>query len=87
MCLPQNLSSLVVYYNRDLFDAAGVPYPEAGWTWAEFLDAAKALTRDIDGDGLPTSMVWGWRTASSASPRSSGKPAASWSMTSIVRPG
>ena len=52
MCLPQNLSSLVVYYNRDLFDAAGVPYPEAGWTWAEFLDAAKALTRDIDGDGL-----------------------------------
>ena len=52
MCLPQNLSSLVVYYNRDLFDAAGVPYPEAGWTWADFLAAAKALTKDIDGDGL-----------------------------------
>jgi multiple sugar transport system substrate-binding protein len=52
MCLPQNLSSLVVYYNRDLFDAAGVPYPEAGWTWDEFLAAAKALTRDIDGDGI-----------------------------------
>ena len=52
MCLPQNLSSLVVYYNRDLFDAAGVPYPEAGWTWDEFLSAAKALTRDLDGDGL-----------------------------------
>ena len=43
MCLPQNLSSLVVYYNRDLFDAAGVPYPEAGWTWDDFLAAAKAL--------------------------------------------
>ncbi len=52
MCLPQNLSSLVVYYNRDLFDAAGVPYPEEGWTWDEFLSAAKALTRDLDGDGL-----------------------------------
>jgi multiple sugar transport system substrate-binding protein len=52
MCLPQNLSSLVVYYNRDLFDAAGVPYPEAGWTWANFLAAAQALTKDIDGDGL-----------------------------------
>src|SRR5918998_3842520 len=52
MCLPQNLSSLVVYYNRDLFDAAGVPYPEAGWTWDDFLAAAKALTIDIDGDGL-----------------------------------
>ena len=52
MCLPQNLSSLVVYYNRDLFDAAGVPYPEAGWSWDDFLAAAKALTRDIDGDGI-----------------------------------
>jgi multiple sugar transport system substrate-binding protein len=52
MCLPQNLSSLVVYYNRDLFDAAGVPYPEAGWTWDDFLAAAKTLTIDINGDGL-----------------------------------
>jgi multiple sugar transport system substrate-binding protein len=52
MCLPQNLSSLVVYYNRDLFDAAGVPYPKDGWTWDEFLTAAKALTQDRDSDGL-----------------------------------
>ena len=52
MCLPQNLSSLVVYFNRDLFDAASVPYPEAGWTWDDFLAAAKALTIDIDGDGI-----------------------------------
>jgi multiple sugar transport system substrate-binding protein len=50
-CLPQNLSSLVVYYNRDLFAAAGVPEPAAGWTWDDFLAAAKALTRDTDGDG------------------------------------
>lgn len=52
MCLPQNLSSLVVYYNRELFDAAGVPYPAAGWTWDDFLAAAQALTKDIDGDGI-----------------------------------
>lgn len=51
MCLPQNLSSLVVYYNRDLFDAAEVPYPAAGWTWDDLLAAAQALTRDTDGDG------------------------------------
>ncbi|MEW5989138.1 MAG: sugar ABC transporter substrate-binding protein [Chloroflexota bacterium] len=50
-CLPQNISSLVVYYNRDLFQAAGLPEPPAKWTWAEFLAAAKALTRDVDGDG------------------------------------
>ena len=52
MCLPQNLSSLVVCFNRDLFDAAGVSYPEEDWTWDEFLSAAQALTKDLDGDGL-----------------------------------
>ena len=30
VCLPQNVSSLVVYYNRDLFEAAGVPLPRGG---------------------------------------------------------
>lgn len=51
-CIPQNLSSLVIYYNRDLFDAAGLPYPQAGWTWDEFLATAQSLTRDLDGDGV-----------------------------------
>jgi multiple sugar transport system substrate-binding protein len=52
ICLPQNVSSLVVYYNRDLFDAAGVPYPTMGWTWDQFLAAAQALTKDLNGDGI-----------------------------------
>ncbi|MET8310188.1 sugar ABC transporter substrate-binding protein [Micromonospora sp. NPDC005173] len=45
-CLPQNMSSLVVYYNADLFAAAGVPLPKAGWTWDDFLAAGRALTGD-----------------------------------------
>ncbi|MGH2604335.1 MAG: ABC transporter substrate-binding protein, partial [Dehalococcoidia bacterium] len=52
ICLPQNLSSLVVYYNRDLFDASEVPYPAADWTWDDFLTAAQSLTEDTDGDGV-----------------------------------
>jgi multiple sugar transport system substrate-binding protein len=51
MCIPQNLSSLVVYYNRDMFRAAGLGDPAPDWTWDDFLSAAKALTRDTDGDG------------------------------------
>ena len=51
MCIPQNLSSLVVYYNKRLFDEAGIAYPAADWTWDDFLATAKALTRDTDGDG------------------------------------
>jgi multiple sugar transport system substrate-binding protein len=51
MCIPQNISSLVVYYNKQLFDEAGLPYPQPGWTWNEFLKTAQALTKDRDGDG------------------------------------
>lgn len=50
-CLPQNISSLVVYYNRDLFAQAGVSEPEPGWTWNDMVEKAIALTRDEDGDG------------------------------------
>lgn len=34
----------VLYYNKDLFDQAGVPYPDEGWTYDTLLDAAKELT-------------------------------------------
>lgn len=32
-----------VWYNADLFEAAGVPLPKEGWTWDEMFDAAKKL--------------------------------------------
>lgn len=51
-CLAQNVSSLVMYYNKALFDAAGVAYPSADWTWDDFVAAAQALTVDQDGDGV-----------------------------------
>ncbi len=51
-CIPQNVSSLVVYYNKDLFDEARLPYPVADWTWDDFLATAQALTKDLDGDGV-----------------------------------
>jgi multiple sugar transport system substrate-binding protein len=50
-CLPQNVSSLVVYYNVDLFRRAGVGVPRTGWSWDDMVGAAKRLTRDDDGDG------------------------------------
>ena len=51
-CMPQNLSSPVIYYNKDLFDAAGVDYPRHDWTWDDFVSTAVAVTQDIDGDGV-----------------------------------
>jgi multiple sugar transport system substrate-binding protein len=50
-CLPQNISSLVVYYNKDLLRQAGVAEPKEGWTWDDLVAAAKKLTKDSNGDG------------------------------------
>jgi len=50
-CLPQNVSSLVVYYNRDAFADAGVVRPDAGWTWDDMVSAAQSLTIDEGNDG------------------------------------
>jgi multiple sugar transport system substrate-binding protein len=51
VCLPQNVSSLVVYYNEDLFRRGRAPLPRDGWTWDDMVAAAKQLTDDRDGDG------------------------------------
>jgi multiple sugar transport system substrate-binding protein len=44
MCLPQNVSNLVVYYNKDLFTKAGLEFPAKDWTWADFVNTAQRLT-------------------------------------------
>ena len=49
LCMPQNVSSLAVYYNRDLFERYGVPEPTAGWNWNDMLATAQAMTRDANG--------------------------------------
>ena len=53
-CVPQNASSLVVYYNRDLFRQARVAEPEGDWTWDEFLRTGIRLReslRDVSPNG------------------------------------
>jgi len=44
---------LLLYYNKDMFDKADVPYPpsalDQAWTWDEFVEAAKKLTIDKNG--------------------------------------
>lgn len=57
-CMPQNISSLVVYWNRGLFEQAGVAAPKTGWTWDEFVTTAKALTTDgVKGVGIDPSIT------------------------------
>jgi multiple sugar transport system substrate-binding protein len=49
MCLPQNISSLVLYFNRDLFKRFKVPPPRDGMLWNELVIKAQQLTRDKNG--------------------------------------
>ncbi|NIS82617.1 MAG: extracellular solute-binding protein [Anaerolineales bacterium] len=49
--LPKYHGALALYYNKDLFDAHGVPYPDGGWNHDDYLEAMKRLTHDRDGDG------------------------------------
>ena len=41
----------LLFYNQNLFDEAGLSYPDESWTWQDYREAAKALTKDVDGDG------------------------------------
>ncbi|MBU1019565.1 MAG: sugar ABC transporter substrate-binding protein, partial [Firmicutes bacterium] len=42
--LPTKFSNVVLIYNKDLFDQAGIAYPAKTWTWAEELAAAQAIS-------------------------------------------
>jgi len=42
--LTKDYSPLMIYYNKTLFDAAGVSYPTSDWKWADLLSAAQKLT-------------------------------------------
>jgi multiple sugar transport system substrate-binding protein len=49
--LPRDLNVIALFYNKDLFDKAGVPYPDDTWDWAKLVEVGKKLTKDTNGDG------------------------------------
>ena len=42
--IPASADIYVIKYNKELFDQAGIPYPQNGWRTDEFLETALALT-------------------------------------------
>lgn len=42
--VPRDISNLVIYYNKDLFDKNNIPYPTSNWTTNDFLTKAQLLT-------------------------------------------
>jgi len=57
--LPKDTSPIGIFYNKNVFDQFGVPYPpEGGWTMEEFAETVKKLSKDTNGDGK--NDVWGF---------------------------
>src|SRR5512142_1352760 len=48
--LPRDFQTVVLFYNKDMFDAAKVAYPTADWTYDDLRSASKSLTK-VGADG------------------------------------
>jgi multiple sugar transport system substrate-binding protein len=56
--LPQDNAVYGLYYNKDLFDAAGMAYPDSSLTWEDLRAAARKLTKgNVHGLSL---QMWSW---------------------------
>ncbi|MFJ9130541.1 ABC transporter substrate-binding protein [Streptomyces sp. NPDC102340] len=53
---PKDFDTVALWYNKELFDRAKVPYPDASWTWQDLIEHSQRLTdrgRGIYGVGAP----------------------------------
>ena len=60
--LPAEIDMQLLFFSKALFDARNMPYPQAPWSWEDFLQVAKDMTDIQDGAGqygLVTNPRWG----------------------------
>ncbi len=55
--LPRDLSTIALFYNKKMFDAAGISYPDATWNWDKLAQVAGQLTKQVNGQ-----TQWGFYT-------------------------
>ena len=48
--VPRAINAIVLFYNKDLFDKEGIPYPEETWDWKKLLEVARKLTKEENKD-------------------------------------
>lgn len=61
--LPKDFDTIGLWYNKKLFDEAGVAYPNENWTWNDLLAASKKITnteKGIYGFGAPLDLQQGF---------------------------
>ncbi|MEK4251599.1 ABC transporter substrate-binding protein [Paenibacillus sp. FSL W7-1287] len=58
--IPTSFYSQVIYYNKDLFDEYGVPYPTDQMSWAQIIDLAKMFPTDGEYPDRVYGLKMGW---------------------------
>lgn len=44
--IPKDIDTIALWYNKTMFDEAGVAYPDESWTWDTVVESAKKLTKE-----------------------------------------
>ena len=63
---PGNANARGIWYNKKIFDEAGVPYPTGDWTWQDFIEIGQRMTvRNKRGQIIRFAMIgyWDWKIA------------------------
>lgn len=80
--LPYYSTTWGLYYNKDIFDKAGIAYPKADMTWNEFRELAKNLTKGQGNDKVWGTFIQTWDTLTEMSALQKGKTILSEDLTS-----
>lgn len=49
---PKDFDTIGVFYNKELFDKAGVEYPKDDWTWDDFKNTALTISEKLKDEGV-----------------------------------
>lgn len=49
---PKDFDTIAVFYNKAIFDKAGVEYPKDDWTWDDFKNTALTISEKLKGEGI-----------------------------------
>jgi multiple sugar transport system substrate-binding protein len=62
MVFPYRSDIYLLYYNKDIFDKAGIPYPSNDMTWQQYREIAKKITRGEGNDKTWGAYFHFWRS-------------------------
>jgi multiple sugar transport system substrate-binding protein len=58
---PTNVGADALWFNKDIFEERGIPYPQGPWTWEQFITLAQKMTeRDENGRVIRYGLLCDW---------------------------